>query len=235
MEADDANYIFMYDMDGTVIYDMKTNVSKVGFPLDMSLSDDGTKLVTSYLSFTTGSLIDHISFYNFSEVGQNEINKLVGGWPLDEGIIAPRVEFINDDTVCIYKDNGFTLCSMKEIPRVIKNVDLEGEINSILSNNKYIGFVLQNSGDNSKHLMIFDLKGNKVMDKPLDFDYKAICFSNNEIIMYNEKTCLILNQDGNIKLNYIFDSEINALYQSTKQDQYYYVNDNKMYIIQLEE
>jgi hypothetical protein len=235
MEEDNDNYISLYDVDGTVLCDMKTNSSDDGYPLDMSLSGDGKKLVTSYLSFKSDSLVDYISFYNFDKVGQNEVNNLVGGWPLGDSIVAPRVAFINEDTVCIYKDNGFVLCSMKEIPIVIKDVDFEGEIQSILSNDKYIGFVLRANSDNPKQLIIYDLKGRKVLDKPLEFDYKAIYFSNNEVIMYHKKTCVIMKPNGNIKFNYSFDKEIKAFYQSIKPALYYYVDDEKLYMIELDQ
>ena len=49
LEDNEANYINLYDSQGQKIYSVKTSLAGDGYPLDISVSEDGTKLVASYL------------------------------------------------------------------------------------------------------------------------------------------------------------------------------------------
>ena len=51
----------------------------------MALSQDGRKLVTSYLSLGNGKLESWVTFYNFGDVGQNYVDNMVGSYSF-EGI-----------------------------------------------------------------------------------------------------------------------------------------------------
>ena len=235
MEEEAVNYITLYDVDGTELIKKKTSVNTEGYPLDFSLSEDGTKLVTSYLSYAGGSLVNQVSFYNFGEVGQNLTDNLVGGYKFDEGIIIPRVAFVNNDTVCAFKDDGFTVFSMKEKPSKRYKEDIEGQIQSILYNEKYTGVVTQAEGSSTKQIMIYDVKGKKVLDKAIDFDYETIYLSDEEVIMYDNTSCLILKMNGRVKFRYTFDSNIEAFCPINNLDRYYLANGSNLLEIQLED
>lgn len=235
MEDGETNHILLYDVDGTNLGEMGTNADKDGYPMDISLSDDGKKLVTSYLSYTGGKLTDIVSFYNFGEVGQNKINNLVGGFSFNEGIVVPRVAFINNDTVVAYKDNGFVVYDMKEIPSDLFERNVDGKIQSILYSGKYVGVVLQTEGTSKKQLVLYDLSGKKVLDKSLDYEYENIYLSGEEIIMYDNMSCLIMKPDGKVKFEYTFETNIDALYPINNFDRYYLASGNALSEIQLEE
>ena len=235
MEEDEGNHIILYDVDGTELTDISTSVNTQGYPLDISLSDDGKKLVTSYLSYAGGSLINIISFYNFGEVGQNSTNRYVGGYSFDEGIIVPRVAFVNNDTVCAFKDNGMIIYSMKELPSVSHEEKVKDKILSVLYNSKYAGFVLQAEGSSSKQIILYNLNGKKVLDKAVDFNYDTIYLSEDEIIMYDNMSCLIMKMNGRIKFRYTFDSNIEAFCPINHLDRYFLANGSNLLEIQLEE
>jgi hypothetical protein len=235
MEDGETNHIMLYDVDGVNLGDMATNANEDGYPLDISLSDDGKKLVTSYLSYAGGSLTNKVSFYNFGEVGQNKTDRFVGGFNFDEGIIVPRVAFINNDTVVTYKDNGFRMYSIKELPSQLIEQDFKGSILSVLYNEKYVGAVLQTEGTSNKQLVLYNLKGKKVLDETIDFDYEDIYLSSEEIVMYDNISCLIMKPDGKVKFRYTFDTNIDAVYPINNLDRYYLVSGNELSQIQLEE
>lgn len=235
MEDGDTNHIILYDVDGTNLGEIATNVIEQGYPMDISLSDDGEKLVTSYVSYAGGSLTDKVSFYNFGKVGQNKTDRFVGGFNFDEGIIIPRVAFVNNDTVVAYKDDGVILYSVRELPSVIKEQKIDGKIQSILYNNKYVGVVLQTEGTSNKQLILYNLSGKKVLDKPIDYEYENIYLSDEEIIMNDNMSCLIMKADGKVKFRYTFDTNIDAIYPINNLDRYYLANGNELSEIQLEE
>lgn len=235
MEDKHTNYIRLYDVDGTVIYEIISDIKTVGYPLDVTLSYDGKKVVTSYISFNEGELKNIISFYNFGDVGKNYTNQLVGCIIKEDGSIAPKVEFVNNNTVCVYNDTGFVLYAMEQIPSEILTQNVKGQIKSIISDEKYVGLVTQAEGTSSKTITVYDLTGKKVLEKALDFNYEKIYLSNSEIVMYDNLSCLIMKINGKIKFRHTFDSNIKAIYSANKLDQYFLADDLAIKIIQLKE
>lgn len=235
MEDKNTNYIRLYDVDGTVIYEIISDIKTVGYPLDATLSYDGRKVVTSYISFSDSKLENIVSFYNFGEVGQNHTNQLVGCKIYEDGIIVPKVEFVNNDTVCVYTDSGFILFSMEQLPSEIIAQNVKGQIQSIISSEKYVGLVTQAEGTSSKNIVLYDLAGKKILDKPLDFNYEKIYLSDGEIIMYDNMSCLIMKINGKIKFRYTFDSNIKAIYSANDLDQYFLADERAIKVIQLKE
>jgi hypothetical protein len=235
MEEGEKNFITLYDLDGTDLGEIETTVSGEGYPLDISLSDDGKKLVTSFLTISNGTVIDKVSFYNYGEVGQNMTDRFVGGWAFDEGIIVPRVAFVNNDTVCIYKNDGFKIYSMEQIPSNTFEKELEGRIQSILYNDKYTGVVLEALEGTSKHLILYDLSGKKVLDKVLDFDYDNIFMTDEEIIMYGKSSCIVMKTNGKVKFRSTFEGNLEGFYPINNLDRYFLVNETKVSELLLKE
>ena len=68
LEDNTASYIYFYRKDGTEIKIFIKGVlgGNIGYPLDISLSPDGTMLVGSYAFIEDGSLKNRVAFYNFS-------------------------------------------------------------------------------------------------------------------------------------------------------------------------
>jgi hypothetical protein len=180
MEDESTNYIKLFYADGsevtsdedtTMLAEIGKNTDEFGYLMDMALSEDGKKLVAVFLTFNSGKLVSNIGFYNYGEVGQNYTNRFVGGYKY-EGIIIPKVTFLNNDEVCVFKENGIVLYSFPELSDVIKEENFEnGKIKSVLHNSKYTGVVLDTGDDSPGQLLLYDLKGKKVLDKKLNFDY----------------------------------------------------------------
>ena len=233
MEEGDKNYITLYDVDGTDLVKFDRDVNVIGYPMDMSLSEDGQKLVLSCLSVAKGDLECNVGFYNFSDVGKNYTNRYVGGYSFKKGILSPRVKFLNNDTVCVYKENGFVIYSMKQMPIDLKEVNFKEKIKSIIYNKSYTGVVLESADGSSKHLMLYNLKGKQVLDKTFNFEYTKILMTDKEIIMYNDLNCMIMKTSGKIKFQHKLDNAISVFYPINNLDRYYLIQEGKLSEIQL--
>lgn len=237
MEENDKNYIKLYYSDDSaasednkdnVLVDSMSHVDTEGYPLDIALSEDGRKLVVVYMTMNTGKMICNIGFYNFGGVGQNQIDNWVGGYKTKSSIIVPEVTFLNNNTVCAYKDDGFALYSMAEKPKRIKEVTLKRKIESVLHNESYTGLVLEKTENEPRKLLIYNLSGSKVLDKNLDFDYNSIKLFGDEIVMHNDTSSLILKINGKVKFHHTFDENIVDLYPINNLDRYFLANDKKI-------
>lgn len=212
-----------------------TVVEKNGFPLDISLSQDGNKLVTSYVAVQKGIVENYVTFYNFSEVGQNQNNML--GMKSMEGNLVADVEFLGNNTIAIYGESSVVLYTMVEIPsKDGVTIQFEQEIKSSFHTEEYLGFVLEPAtGEEENRLVVYNLKGTKVLDTKIDFRYEKIVMYDKEIVFYSDLECNIVKLNGVEKFKHTFPSTIDGLVPINNYNKYFYVNNATVDIIKLTE
>ncbi len=232
MEDKAAHYIRMLDLDGERLVDNKYPISKDGYPMDIDISEDGKKLVTVFVSVNHGKMLTKVAFYNYGEVGQNWKDRLVGGYQFEEEVFIPRITFLDNNTVCAFKDDGFILYDIPELSEFITEETVEGKIKSVLHSSKNLGLVLEEEGGASK-LLLYDLKGNKVLDQKLEMKFKNIYLSGDEIILYDDVNCQVLKTDGREKFRYTFFTNISAFYPLNHMDRYLLINAEEVSEIKL--
>lgn len=217
--------IYLYDIDGNPISRIITPVSESGYPIDITLSNDGTKLVTDYVYVTNGIIESKVTFYSFDRAGQNEDNRIMGGVSFGQDIIS-KVDFINNNIVIIYKDNGFAIYKMEQKPKLIYEENFENHIESIFSNSKNIGFILENENEEYKYkMLLFDLTGRKKLSKDISDNYEKIYIYDTDIIMYSYNECSIYRINGKRKFNYVFkDEAIEYIMPINGYDRYIFID-----------
>jgi hypothetical protein len=236
MENNDSSLIDIYDpyqSGDTLRVEIPTSVNEDGFPVDIALSEDGQKLVTGFINIADGVMENKVTFYNFDEVGQNDINRQTGMINLEETLLS-KVDFLNNNTVCIYTENGFSLYSMKEKQEKIADITFEETIKSVVSTDQYVGAVLAEYSDTEKYrLMIYNLKGKKVLEKELDFDYDKVQMTKKEIIFTSDLECNIIRLNGRKKFQKTFDQSVTAFLPLDDNKKYYLVGEYSIQEIQL--
>ncbi len=236
LESDETNYINMYDKTGSIIYEMQTSIDKSGYPMDISVSDDGKKLFTSYFKLDGVNIKNNLTAYNFGEVGQNEnADRMVGGYSFEDEMI-PKVEFLTNDIVAAFSDKEVILYNMKEKPSERGKAEYGGEITSIFYSSKYLGTIRRkpNSQSTADYLLTtYDLSGKKRFEYAFSMDYDKIYSSENEIIITGGNQCLIIQEDGRTKFAYTFDGMIKSMIPSSRNNEYIVTYENKTEIIRL--
>lgn len=236
LESDKTNYVNLYDKNGNVVYEMQTTLDKSGYPLDMTISDDGRKLFTSYINIAGNSVQDNLAAYNFGDVGQNSnADRMVGGY-MFENEVVPKVEFIDNDTVAAFGTNTISIYDMKEKPSFKTDIKFENEIRSVFYNKDYIGVIQDNQGETSEHMykvQVYDLKGNKKFDDYIDFPYSNVYAADKEIIISGGNNCLIYRKDGSVKFDGILSGNINSIVPSGNHLEYIVVYDTVTETIKL--
>lgn len=230
----DTSYVELYSKEGTLLGEKVTNMIKDGYPMDISISNDGEKIAATYLSMSKGEIINNILFLNYGEVGKNFTDRHAGAL-IYNSVIVPRITFLDNDTVCAYKEDGLLIFTMEEIAELAKEETIEDKIKSVLHNEKYTGLVLEKGNEKESLLLLYDLQGNKVLEMDIDFDYKSIFLSGDEIIMYDDLTCVIYKANGKEKFRYTFTTNISAMYPINHLDRYFMINPQEILEIQLVE
>ncbi len=235
MENGDSNLIGIYDpyQQGDILrVEIPTTVNNDGFPIDLALSNDGQKLVTGFLH-ADSILENKVTFYNFDEVGQNDINRQTGMVNLEETLIS-NVLFLDNDHVCVYMENGFLLYSMKQKQEEIANIVFEKTIKSVMTSNQYIGVILEEYSDADKyHLLIYNLNGKKILEQDFDFDYDNVQLTDTDIIFSSELSCHIIRLNGKKKFEMTFDQPVSAILPCDGNRKYYFIRDYRVQEIQL--
>ncbi len=237
LEDEKKNYIQLYDKEGTKIVDSNVSIDQSGYPLDIALSQDAMNLVVSYITIDGVEAKNTIAFYNFGSVGQNaNSNKYVGGFYYTDTVF-PKVEFIDNTTVCAYGDNQAILYQVKNKPsKTETKVPFDTQIRSVFSNNQYIGVITKNEEqpEKGKYIVnVYNTKGNSVFHKIIDQDYQKVKFNGDEIILVGEYECTILRLQGKEKFYSRFDTGITDVIFIGKRNQYLVVGNKSLQRIKL--
>lgn len=215
--------------DGTKYVDIITNELEDGFPVDMTLSKDGTRLALLYFIIEDGVMKSQFSFYNFSRVGQNYVDKLVGLYK-DERL-AVSAEFIGENHFAIFFEDGIKIYSFKELPEELIEIKTEDYIKSIFFDDGYVGMI---TSDNTKEdrIKLYTIDGKNVFDEETELEYTAVGMDKGEIILYNAQKIQVWDISGNMRYEGLHGNEI-KLVVPVGNFEYVILNKDKMENIRL--
>lgn len=215
VEDSTASYVFYFRKNGEELgINIKMLLSGDGYPIDIALSPDGTQIVMSVMYMKNGTLKNKVVFYDFSEIGKNVNNRLVGGFEeeFDDKMVA-RVRYLNPETVAAFSDKGITFISVKNvIPDTnVTAVSVEEEIESICYSDKYAAVVVDNPSGNPNRLDVYTTDGKRVSSVEFDYNYKGVEIDGEKVILYNEESCRVYNMDGNLKYDGLLDMSVSCV------------------------
>lgn len=229
LEDTDSNEIQLhnpYEGSNSLLVKIPTNTSTDGYPIDIALSEDGKKLVTSYVAIENGELKNKVTFYNFGEIGQNKANNIVGGIDCGANVVA-RVTFLNNDTIALMQEKSLILYSMPELPREVAVLDAGTEISSVLHGGSTVGCVAGGK------LVLYGLGGGKKLQLSIDWEYDEAELIGEDIIFRSELACHVLRLGGSVKLSCSFDKHILYMFPASKKDHYIFIDENNIEEVKL--
>lgn len=234
LEDEDANYFQVTDKDGENLVTGRTVLKGNGYPLDFSLSLDGKKMVVSYIYVSGGVSQSKVLFYNFSEIGQNATDRMVGGFNQYTSTIVPEVEFVNNNTAIAIGDNMFTIYKMKEIPSLVKEIELEDRIKSVFYSEKYLGLVFESDDSQKAYtLKVYNLNGENIYTTEIDDNYTELQFAGDCILKYSDTACQLISVNDVIKYEHTFDVGVKKMIPISGNSKFILVSSNKIENIKL--
>lgn len=234
LEEASANYIELYDKEGNLIVSHKSLLSENGFPLSFSISNDGEKMMTSYLSIKEGSTENQVIFYNFSNVGKDEVDRVVGTFNQYGETIVPAVYFVSNEDAIAIGDNVLTIYKMKEKPTIRKEIKFDKEIQKVFYNEKYVGLIFENSkGDTPYKMEVYSLSGEKIMSKEIEMNLEHVKFAGKNVLMYDDVTCELISLKGVVKFKHVFTKQLDAIVPMESTNTFLLMTKNKIEEISL--
>ena len=96
LEDNKVTRLNLYNSEGKELVKSESRMNQNGYPVAVALSDTGEVMEVSYLYVDSGTVKSSVAFYNFSDVGQNSVDRLVSGNEYADTVI-PYIGFLGKD------------------------------------------------------------------------------------------------------------------------------------------
>ncbi|MDO4437965.1 MAG: DUF5711 family protein [Eubacteriales bacterium] len=210
-----AEWISAFKPDGGAIdLSVKSIISGDGYPVDISVSPDGSQLITSYVSIENGVVSNKVIFRNFGEIGKNtDARRIVGGFSDEfQGKLVSRVHFSDEVYSQAFYGGGIVFFSNKVLtsPKVVNSVGYSEEMLSIAYSDKYVAVVLRQESEEAKapyRLEIFRTDGKLQGTAEFDFQFENMAIQGDEIIFTGKNDVHIYRCNGSIKAELEMDGD----------------------------
>lgn len=234
LEDKHANYIEVYNKEGKRLVSHKTFIDENGYPLNFSISDDGTKMVVSYLAVNNGTMNNKLMFYNFSKTGKNVSDKIIGNFDQYEETLVPMVQFVSESTVVGIGENIFSIYRVRDKASLKEEVVLKDEIQKVFYSEDYVGFVFANRNSKKPYrIEVYNMNGNREIKTDIDMDFDTVCFAEDNVLMYDDMNCEVISLNGVKKFEHTFKGQINAIIPLSGDNTYLFMTNSAIEKVKL--
>lgn len=213
VEDSRSTYILFYDKEGNKLdISIKSKLSGDGFPTDIAISPDGTALMATFQYLKGSSMMGRVVFYDFSEIGQNIPNRVVGGF--DEEFVSSmvaRVRFLDKINSVAVASDGLYFFSLKNVasPKLIKTIKAEEDIEALDFDGNKLCVVYKNNSEKFNHtLYVYSKEGNVILKKEFLGEFSKLDMQKGYIYMTKNDKVIIMNMSGVI--NYSGSVDVNV-------------------------
>lgn len=217
--------VTVYDATGNLLVEHKASISGSGYPMDVAVSEDGYRVMISYLSVQDGKLTGKVICYSFDEAGGDNPDHIVMEETYDNMII-PTVFFVKNNLAVAVGDSKFFIYKGEEKPEVLQEVELGQEIKSVFCDESNIGFVVKN--EVGYELRLYDMSGKQVMSEQFSGEYSHVKMEKNQIIMYDGKKCSIYSKWGIHKFEGELENDIMEIIPMFGINKYLTISENEI-------
>ena len=209
LQEQNASYIEIYDSSGERLVSHKSLLNENGYPIAISLSQDGTKLMVSYVTTSKGSVKERLVFYNFSSKGRKFKDGIVGEFEGYGDSFIPSVKFMTNSDAAVVGEDLVDFYSVDLKPSLKEHIEIKEKIQKVFYSDNYVGLVFNSKEKkNASRIEVYNKSGKQLMNKEVDFEFESIRFANNKVLLYNSRQCDILSFKGIEKFKYHFKENL---------------------------
>ena len=223
----------IYDSKGKELVKSECRMSQNGYPIAVALSDTGEVMEVSYLYVDNGSMKSSVAFYNFSDVGQNSVDRLVSGNEYADTVV-PYIGFLGKDSAFAVGNNRISFYGGTDKPISVAEKLLNEEIQAVYTGTDHVGLVyIDTTGVALYRIDVYDKKGNIILSQSIDMDYLDILIQKNSIVVYNNTECAMYSMSGKKKYRGTFGKSVSLLIPANKTNRFIMVSADSVDIIEL--
>ena len=221
----DDNYINMYDHKGEYVYSVKTSVSGDGYPVDISVSDDGKRLAVSYVKAAGNDMETGVRFYDF---GEDDADSQVAGTfnNFNDDPVGVVNFFGNDKVVAVA---GKTIsCYSADKAKEKKRIELSGTVNKVIFDSDKFAIIYSTG-----RIQVYGSDGDLVSDNEVDMLYSDYHFYDNRIIMTTDNSFAVMDISGRFVTRQDTEIPVIELIPNGAKDRYFFINEKFIQRIRL--
>lgn len=215
--------VMCYDAKGNIVIENKVSLNKNGYPVDVSISEDGKAMLVSYLHTQDNAMVTKIVHYYFGKAhAENEDYQVQ--YQEIEGTIAPITTFLSKDISLVVTDSNLIFYSGLEKPEEIATIDLDGNIQSVAYDDELVAVVLKNNVSSNYKLNIYNTRGKMLSSVTTEKEYANIKMEDGQVIMYDGPMCSIYMKNGTHKFEGKMDENILEIFPDKGLNKYKVIN-----------
>lgn len=233
LEDVNVTWIYLYDSNGEQIACFRTTMENSGYPVDFDISPSGELVGVSYYYLDIGDVKSSVAFYNFGDVGQNNIDNYVSGYNYKDSLV-PIVRFLSNSNVFALSSERLTIYKGAQKPVSNQEIFLSEDVLSVFYDEPYIGVVFRNNdGDSEYRLVVYSADGEKLSEKEFDFDYSAVVFGNGQYALYGNTDVCISTVNGKVKFEKQYGKSVRLMIPTASPTKYVIVTDSSIDTVQM--
>lgn len=232
LKDEETPLVMVYDAVGNVLVEHKVSLHSMGYPVDVTLSEDGNTLLVSYLQTKGEEIVSQIAYYYFGSSDVENENHLVYQKEI-VGSVVPVTAFLGGETSLLVADNALIFYKGLKKPKESAKIEIKGEIQSVAYSTELAAVLLKSGGETVYKLNIYNTKGKLLSSTEVDKEYTAIKVVGNRIIMYDGQVCSIFLKNGIHKYKGNMDESILEIFPIGGLNKYMVINASGFHEIQL--
>lgn len=222
--------IVCYDAAGNILVELTTSLKGTGYPMDVSMSEDGKMLLVSYLCIENNKIVTKVVYYDFNGK-KNNVQEYEVTSDRYEDVAAAEVFFMNKKESAVICDDRILFYRGEKTPKLTETVLLNKKIKSVFHDQKYVGLILKNEGKAGYELCLFNTSGKKLLSQEFVGDYSNVKIDQGQVIMYDGKKCRVFAKNGLEKFDGEMSEPIYEMFPVVGVNKYVVMSPNGMNVI----
>lgn len=222
--------IVCYDAAGNILVELTTSLIGTGYPMDVSLSEDGKKLLVSYLCVENNKILTKIVYYDF-DGKKDSVQDYELTSDRYEDVAAAEVFFMNEKDSAVVCDDRVLFYCGETTPKLSQTILLNKKIKSVFHDRNYVGLILKNEGKSGYELCLFNTSGKKLLSEEFEGDYSNVKIDRGQVMMYDGKKCRVFAKNGLEKFDGEMSEPIYEMFPALGVNKYVVMSPNGMNIV----
>ena len=231
LKDEETPLVMCYDAVGNKLVEHRVSPKNMGYPVAVSISEDGNTLLVSYL-YTEGSeVVSKISYYYFGSGNATDDYQV---YQKDfTNTVIPVTAFMKNDVSLLVADNALVFYKGLQKLEETNRVELKTEIKSVAYSEELMAVVLRKEDANDYKLNIYDIKGKMLASVDVGREYENLKVAEGQVILYDGQSCSIYMKNGVHKYEGNIEQKIMDIFPLSGLNKYMVINADGFHEVRL--
>ncbi len=213
--------VVCYDAMGNILVEHKVSFSNAGYPMDVSISEDGKCMLVSYMKVQDSKIVGDIAYYYFENEEQYEVSKMSY-----EDCVIPVVGFLEKEHSFVATEKMVLFYEGLKEPEEIARVEMQQEMVGISYSGNLIAMLMRSDESTGYQLFVYNAAGKMLASVDVEKEYSNIKIVEEEVILFDGVQCSVFEKNGLKRYEGEMETEVKLMYPLSGVRKYIVVNIN---------